>query len=95
MIPLATQVNVAKNATGEADVGSDGVCTSAVATAAQSFSTTGAAVLSADRHHAATDARAVAMTAARRGGRALPATASYFGKHRADQTKPTRSSRGS
>jgi len=80
-IALATEVNAAENATGEvADVGPDGVCAIAIATAAQSFGTTRDAVLSADRHRAVTDARAVAMTAARRGGMTLPAIASYFGK---------------
>lgn len=80
-IALATHVNAAENANGEvADVGPDGVCAIAIATAAQSFGTTRDAVLSADRHRAVTDARAVAMTAARRGGLTLPAIASYFGK---------------
>jgi len=80
-IALATQVNAAETATGEvADVGPDGICAIAIATAAQSFGTTRDAVLSADRHRAVTDARAVAMTAARRGGLTLPAIASYFGK---------------
>ena len=75
-IALATQVNAAENATGEvADVGPDGICAIAIATAAQSFGTTRDAVLSADRHRAVTDARAVAMTAARRGGLTLPAIA--------------------
>lgn len=80
-IALATKVNAAENATGEvADVGPDGICAIAIATAAQSFGTTRDAVLSADRHRAVTDARAVAMTAARRGGLTLPAIATYFGK---------------
>jgi hypothetical protein len=80
-IALATQVNAAENATGEvADVGPDNICAIAIATAAQSFGTTRDAVLSADRHRAVTDARAVAMTAARRGGLTLPAIATYFGK---------------
>lgn len=80
-IALATHVNAAENATGEvADVGPDGICAIAIATAAQSFGTTRDAVLSADRHRAVTDARAVAMTAARRGGLTLPAIATYFGK---------------
>jgi hypothetical protein len=80
-IALATQVNASENATGEvADVGPDGICAIAIATAAQSFGTTRDAVLSADRHRAVTDARAVAMTAARRGGLTLPAIATYFGK---------------
>lgn len=81
VIALATQVNAAENGTGEvADVGPDGICAIAIATAAQSFGTTRDAVLSADRHRAVTDARAVAMTAARRGGLTLPAIAAYFGK---------------
>lgn len=80
-IALATQVNAAETATGEmADVGPDGICAIAIATAAQSFGTTRDAVLSADRHRAVSDARAVAMTAARRGGLTLPAIATYFGK---------------
>lgn len=80
-IALATQVNAAETATGEvADVGPDGICAIAIATAAQSFGTTRDAVRSADRHRAVTDARAVAMTAARRGGLTLPAIAAYFGK---------------
>lgn len=80
-IALATQVNASENATGEvADVGPDGICAIAIATAAQSFGTTRDAVLSADRHRAVTDARAVAMTAARGGGLSLPAIAAYFGK---------------
>lgn len=80
-IALATQVNAAETATGEvADVGPDGICAIAIASAAQSFGTTRDAVLSADRHRAVTDARAAAMTAARRGGLTLPAIAAYFGK---------------
>lgn len=80
-IALATQVNAAETATGEvADVGPDGICAIAIATAAQSFGTTRDAVLSADRHRAVTDARAVAMTAARRGGLTLPAIAEHFNK---------------
>jgi len=79
-IALATEVNATENATGEvADVGPDGVCAIAIATAAQAFGTTRDAVLSADRHRAVTDARAVAMTAARRGGLTLPAIAAAFG----------------
>lgn len=65
-IALARQVNATENAHGEvADVGPDGVCAIAIATAAQSFGTTRDAVLGADRHRAVADARAVAMTAAR------------------------------
>ncbi|MDR7254974.1 chromosomal replication initiation ATPase DnaA [Nocardioides sp. BE266] len=80
-LALASQINASEGASGEvADVGPDGICAIAIATAAQSFGTTRDAVLSADRHRAVTDARAVAMTAARRGGLTLPAIASYFGK---------------
>lgn len=80
-LALATQVNAAETASGEvADVGPDGLCAIAVASAAQAFGTTRDAVLSADRHRAVTDARAVAMTAARRGGLTLPAIGAYFGK---------------
>lgn len=80
-IALATQVNAAETAEGEvADVGPDGLCAIAVASAAQAFGTTRDAVLSADRHRAVTDARAVAMTAARRGGLTLPAIGAFFSK---------------
>jgi len=80
-LALATQVNAAEAASGEvADVGPGGLCAIAVASAAQAFGTTRDAVLSADRHRAVTDARAVAMTAARRGGLTLPAIGGYFGK---------------
>ncbi len=80
-LALATQVNAAETAAGEVpDVGPDGLCAIAVASAAQAFGTTRDAVLSADRHRAVTDARAVAMTAARRGGLTLPAIARFFGK---------------
>ena len=80
-IALATQVNAAETATGEvADVGPDGICAIAIATAAQSFGTTRDAVLSADRHRAVTDARAAVMATARRGGLTLTAIAGYFGK---------------
>lgn len=80
-LALATRVNAAETANGEvADVGPDGLCAIAVASAAQAFGTSRDAVLSADRHRAVTDARAVAMTAARRGGLTLPAIGVYFGK---------------
>ncbi|MEP9385528.1 helix-turn-helix domain-containing protein [Nocardioides cheoyonin] len=80
-VALATQVNAAETAAGEvADVGPEGVCSIAVAAAAQAFGTTRDAVIGADRHRAVTDARAVAMTAARRGGLTTTAIASFFGK---------------
>lgn len=85
-IALATQVNATVGATDDAneevaDVGPDGVCAIAIASAAQSFGTTRDAILSPDRHRAVTDARAVAMTAARRAGLTLPAIAAAFGKN--------------
>ncbi|MBZ5735347.1 chromosomal replication initiator DnaA [Nocardioides sp. TRM66260-LWL] len=80
-LALATQVNAAETANGEvADVGPDGLCAIAVASAAQAFGTTRDAVLSTDRHRAVTDARAVAMTAVRRGGLTLPAIGAFFNK---------------
>jgi hypothetical protein len=85
-IAPATQVNTAETAAGDTvtgevfDVGPDGICAIAVATAARSFGTSREAVLSADRHRAVTDARAVAMAAARRGGMTLPAIGAFFGK---------------
>lgn len=80
-ISLATQVNAAENEDGEmADFGPDGICAIAIATAAPSFGTTRDAILSADRHRAVSDARAVAMTAARRGGLTFSAISTYFGK---------------
>lgn len=79
-IAMARQVNGTENANGEvADVGPDGICAIAIATAVQAFGTSRDAVLSADRHRPVSDARAVAMTAARRSGLTLPSIASYFG----------------
>lgn len=85
-IALVQQINAAGGAAAAAagdvaDAGPDGVCAITVATAVTCFGTTRDAVLSADRHRAVTDARAVAMTAARRCGLTLPAIASYFGKN--------------
>ena len=83
-IALATHATTAEaeTATGEvADVGPNGICSIAITTAAQSPGTTREAVLSTDRHLAVSDARAVAMTAARRGGLTLAAIAAYCGKN--------------
>lgn len=78
---LAHQVNAAETAEGDvADVGPEGVCAIAVAEAAKAFGTTREAMLSADRHRSVTDARAVAMTAARRTGMTLPAIGAFFGR---------------
>ena len=79
--PGNTTVDSTENVSDEvADVGPDGICAIAIASAAQAFGTTPDAVLSADRHRAVTDARAVAMTAARRGGLTLTSIAAAFGK---------------
>lgn len=52
----------------------------AVATAARVFETTPSELLGTDRARAATDARAVAMTAARMRGQSLPAIARHFSR---------------
>ena len=95
VVALATQVNTSATATGTIpDAGPDVICAIAVTAAAQSLGTTSDAVLSADRHRAVTDARAVAMTAARRGGATLPAIAAHFGKdHTTVMTQTCRSVR--
>lgn len=62
------------------DMSPDAICEMSVASAATAFGTTPERILSADRHRTVTDARAVAMTAVRRGGMTLPAIATYFGK---------------
>ena len=56
------------------------VCNLAVGAAASAFGTTPDAVLGADRHRTVTDARAVAMTAARDSGLTLTAIAAHFDK---------------
>jgi len=63
------------------DLGPDGICEFAVNAAAQAFGTTPAAILSADRHRNITDARAVAMTAAREGGMTLHGIGAVFVKN--------------
>ena len=81
-VALARQLNGTENADGAVrDVGPNAICAMAISTAVLSFGTTRDAVLGADRHRAVSDARAVAMTAARRGGLTLPSIASYFGKN--------------
>lgn len=80
-LALAHQVNATEIAEGDVpDVGPEAICAIAVSEAATAFGTTRDAMLSADRHRNVTDARAVAMTAARRTGLTLPAIGSYFNK---------------
>lgn len=71
----------------------------AVAAAAAAYDTTAAKILSEDRTRPTTDARAVAMSAARRHGHSLPAIAKTFDVHhttvlaatrRVDRTPPLR-----
>lgn len=56
------------------------VCELAINAAAPMFGTTPEAILSAERSRAVSDARAVAMTAAREVGLSLPAIAEHFNK---------------
>ena len=75
---LAVQVDQsvpASSATGPA-----AVCELAINAAAPMFGTTPEAILSAERSRPVSDARAVAMTAARETGLSLPAIAEHFNK---------------
>lgn len=75
---LAVQVDQsvpASSATGPA-----AVCELAINAAAPMFGTTPEAILSAERSRPVSDARAVAMTAARETGLSLPAIAEHFDK---------------
>lgn len=78
VITLAAHANLTDTPGPEA--GPDGICRIAVDAAARVFDTTPEAVLSDDRHRAVSDARAVAMAAARSSGITLTAIADYFGK---------------
>lgn len=90
-ITLAKQIEVADAANGEVvDVGPAGICSIAVATAAHELGVTREAILSAGRQRAVTDARAVAMAAARRAGLTLPAIGAYFGTHHTSVMYATR-----
>lgn len=60
------------------DLSPDGICATAMNAAAAVLGTTTEAILSADRHRHVTDARAVAMAAARRTGLTLPAIGAHF-----------------
>lgn len=83
-VVLATQINAAHASYEDlADLGANGICAIAADAAAQALGTTREAVLSADRHREVSDARAVAMTAARRARLSLPAIANYFKKDHA------------
>ena len=62
------------------EAGPDGICRIAVDAAARAFDTTPEAVLSADRHRAVSDARAVAMVASRTSGITVTAIADVFDK---------------
>lgn len=72
---LAVQAMPAAPATGPA-----AVCKLAINAAAPMFGTTPEAILSAERSRPVSDARAVAMTAAREVGLSLPAIAEHFNK---------------
>ncbi|MFJ2758775.1 helix-turn-helix domain-containing protein [Nocardioides sp. NPDC087217] len=81
VIELAKQVSMDPAISGGmTDLSPAGICTTAINAAAAAFGTTPEAVLSADRHRPITDARAVAMAAARRTGLTLPAIAAHFGR---------------
>ena len=84
-VALATRVNAAAHTDGAdgavVEVGPAAICAIAITTAAQSFGTSRDAILGSDRCRAVTDARAVAMTAARRVGLTLPVIAHYFAKN--------------
>ncbi|MFC7504047.1 helix-turn-helix domain-containing protein [Nocardioides sp. CPCC 206347] len=78
VVVLAVQVDQsvpASSATGPA-----AVCELAINAAAPMFGTTPEAILSAERSRPVSDARAVAMTAARETGLSLPAIAEHFNK---------------
>lgn len=75
---MAVQVDQTMPAT-EA-TGPAAVCQLAISAAASMFGTTPEAILSADRRRPVSDARAVAMTAAREVGLSLPAIAEHFDK---------------
>lgn len=79
-LTLATRAAHEQAAPGPADAGPDGICGIAVDAAARAFGTTPEAVLGSDRHRNVTDARAVAMTAARNNGLTLTVIADYFDK---------------
>ena len=81
VVELAKQVETGLAVPAEmTDLSPPGICATAINAAAAAFGTTSEAVLSADRHRPITDARAVAMAAARRTGLTLPAIAAHFGR---------------
>jgi|GEM_PF-4974197 len=75
---LAVQVD--QSAPASSATGPAAVCELAINAAAPMFGTTSDAILSAERSRPVSDARAVAMTAAREAGLSLPAIAEHFNK---------------
>jgi hypothetical protein len=75
---LAVQVDQTMPSTPA--TGPAAVCELAISVAAPIFGTTPEAILSAERSHPVSDARAVAMTAAREAGLSLPSIAEHFNK---------------
>lgn len=75
---LAAQVD--QSAPASSATGPAAVCELAINAAAPMFGTTPEAILSAERSRPVSDARAVAMTAARETGLSLPAIAEHFNK---------------
>jgi hypothetical protein len=75
---LAVQVD--QSAPASSATGPAAVCELAINAAAPMFGTTPEAILSAERRRPVSDARAVAMTAARETGLSLPAIAEHFNK---------------
>ena len=78
---LAAQVD--QSAPASSATGPAAVCELAINAAAPMFGTTPEAILSAERSRPVSDARAVAMTAARETGLSLPAIAEHFNKDHA------------
>lgn len=64
----------------ESPYGPEAVCDDAIDRSAAAFGVPRTAVCSGDRHRTVADARAVAMTAARRIGLTLPEIAAHFGR---------------
>jgi hypothetical protein len=77
---LAASVDLQRLAPQPVEAGPAGICRIAVDAAARAFGTTPEAVLGDDRHRAVSDARAVAMAAARTSGITLTAIAEHFNK---------------
>jgi hypothetical protein len=80
-VALALQLNAASRTSPVAAAGPDAVCAFAVDEAATALGASRDAILGEDRRRSVTDARAVAMAAARRFGLTLPSIAHHFGKN--------------